>query len=162
MQIRKVIKITGGAIALLVGVGIPLGYTVHEFLHARQHMFWKAERSAEQIAEYASKSGPLWPYNRLRLEEILARRSDEDNDSRQRIVNADGNVIFAEEHILAWPIFTGRAPIRVAENTIGWIEADESQLPLLMKIGVLAAISGRRRNSCATKLPRPTAGLITA
>ncbi len=140
--IRSVIKIAGASIALVVGIGIPLGYSVQELHHARQHMFWKAERSAEQIAEHAYKIGPLWSYTVHRLEEILARRSNEDKSSRQRIVSPNRKVIFEEERALDWPILVGQAPIRVGEKTIGWIEVEESQAPLLKEIGLLAAICG--------------------
>ncbi|MGQ0484811.1 MAG: putative bifunctional diguanylate cyclase/phosphodiesterase [Hyphomicrobiales bacterium] len=142
IQVRPVIKIAGATIAVVVGIVIPLGYIVHELHHARQHVFWKAERSAEQVAVYAYKIGPLWPYTQLRLEEILARRSAEDKSSRQRIVGPTQKVIFEEERALDWPILVGRVPIRVADKAIGWIEAEESQAPLLKKIGLLAAICG--------------------
>ncbi|MFM8343485.1 MAG: hypothetical protein ACKOB5_03080 [Betaproteobacteria bacterium] len=47
--------------------------------------------------------------------------------------------------------------LRCRRSTLG-----SAQVPVMLNSRVLAAIKGRRRNSCAKKVPKPKAGLMVA
>ncbi len=139
-RIKSVIKITGLTTAVVVGIGVPLGYGLEEFNEAREHVFEQAERSAERVAEYAYGIGPLWSYTVPRLEEILATAINDPHEGRRTILNDKGAVILQQDLSVRTPSLSRRAPIRIGEKAIGWVEAEESLWPLLEEIGLLALV----------------------
>jgi diguanylate cyclase (GGDEF)-like protein len=141
-NIRAVIKITGTAFAVLIGLILPFGYAADDYLEARDHARLEAHRSATKVAKYVYNTGPLWSYTPLRLQDILADRPlEERNETRQQVVSLNGQLIYAEAGEVATPVLKGRAPIELAGETVGWVEARESLRPLIAQTGVVTLLS---------------------
>jgi hypothetical protein len=55
--IRAVIKITGTAFAVLIGLILPCGYAADDYFEARDHVRLEAHRSATKVAKlFASRA----------------------------------------------------------------------------------------------------------
>ncbi len=127
----------------MIGVIIPLGYAVDDYLEASDHVNSEAGRSAAKVAQYVYKTGPLWAYTTLRLEDILADRPlAERDESRQQIIGLDGRTVYAEGGDVPRPALARRAPIHLDGETVAWVEARESVRPLLIETGIVALVSG--------------------
>ena len=71
---RSLRSLLGGlalAVALLGGVGIPMGYALVEYVERTRLLSFKAELNANRLAKYIYSHEQLWQYQRERLGEII-------------------------------------------------------------------------------------------
>ncbi len=126
-QLVRVIQILAVAIGLAIAICVPVlfgaaGY-YHETIHLRHHLL----AAQTQVSRYAYTQGSHWDLSITRLGTLLgenARFADE--PVRQKILDPEGKLIYAEEQELDWPIISRRVPIEVAGETEGWVEIDAS------------------------------------
>ena len=80
-----------------------------------------AKLNADRIARYIYEHGATWPYQKIRLGELIETK-DSPGDGANRILDAAGKVIVAEAALPARFQFTRSSAIVVAGATVGSVE----------------------------------------
>jgi diguanylate cyclase (GGDEF)-like protein len=141
--VRRVVKAVGTTVAVIIGLGAPLGFGAAEYAEFRFDLRREAERTAAQVVEQISEIGPLWPHEAGRLREILASAdAAASQDSREALLNSRGVLMVGQDREVQWPQNHVKVPVRAGEQLIGWLERQESARPILEEMGVVALISG--------------------
>jgi diguanylate cyclase (GGDEF)-like protein len=143
---RSLRSLLGGlalAVALLGGVGIPVGYALVEYVERTRLLSFKAELNANRLAKYIYSHEQLWQYQRERLGEIIELPRHDETPLRQRIVDASGRLVLQESVALVQPVVVRSAPIVVKGVVVGRVEVEQSLTAVLGEVAwvVLTSIA---------------------
>jgi diguanylate cyclase (GGDEF)-like protein len=140
ISLRTLVSVIGMLVAGTTAVSMPLGYFVVGYTNTAGLFDFKADLNARVLAKYIYTHDTLWQYQRVRLAELL-HQTDDSKDSRKRVLDTAGKVVFDEDTELASPVLTRSAPIEVADATVGRVEISTSLRPLVHETGFVAILS---------------------
>ena len=140
ISLRTLVSVIGMLVAATTAVSVPLGYFVVGYTNTASLFDFKADLNARYLAKYIYTHNTLWQYQRVRLAELLDQTNG-GKDSRKRVVDSAGKLVFDEGSELASPVLTRSAPIEVAGSTVGRVEISTSLRPLVYETGFVAILS---------------------
>jgi diguanylate cyclase (GGDEF)-like protein len=141
LNIRNLISGIGVLVSLCIAVGGPLGYFVIGFEASTAELAIKAELSAGRAARYIFAHDRMWQYQQVHLAEVIEIPANVGSLVRQRIADLRDNEVVQEEVVLPLPVQRVRVPLRIAGETVGWLDAEASLRPLLVRSGYVGVVS---------------------
>ena len=122
---RNALGIIGLAVAIMIGVVLPLAYGLFDYDERARVLSFKARLGADRVAKYVYGRERLWQYQALRLEEVLQLPA-ESGDLRQRVEDASGRTVYDSGQTIQAPVLRSRVPILVESTVVGYLHAEES------------------------------------
>jgi signal transduction histidine kinase/DNA-binding response OmpR family regulator len=160
-SIRTVVKAMGVALVLVLGFGVPAGFSVMSYLGERAKLGHEAALSAAAIEGHIYKTPDLWMYQVERLEGLLTNdNAVYDNFERGLLVDGEvvaatrfsrathGHADYAAGSPLPWPLITVYEPVHLQKKLVARVRVTGSIRPTAINLGFvwlglmfLAAIS---------------------
>ncbi|MES2195649.1 MAG: EAL domain-containing protein [Pseudomonadota bacterium] len=138
--LRRTVDAVALLVALTIALSTPLIYGLVAYQYEARTASFLAKLNADRVAKYIYEHGETWPYQKIRLGELIETR-DPSSDGASRILNADGKTIVAEAELKARFQFTRSSAIVVAGATVGSIEHDAALDSMLSRLGLVALFS---------------------
>ena len=139
--IRNLVSLIGLLVSLFVAIGGPTGYYAVGADAIADELALKATLNAQRAAKYIFAHDRMWQYQQVHLAEVIEIPVNSGSPMRQRITDLRGNVVLQEEVDLATPIQRYQVPLRVAGETVGWLDAEASLRPLVIRTLYVAGFS---------------------
>src|SRR5882724_643942 len=111
VQVRDLVTLLGGIIALVTALSIPIGYGVIGYFKEASALTYKAELSAARAAQYIYAPDAPWKYDTDQLAAMSEIRTITAAPIVQRILDSQGAIMMQKGDPLPWPTFARRAPI---------------------------------------------------
>jgi signal transduction histidine kinase len=140
-RLRRLVAAIGVTVALVTATSIPAGYMLAAMLKDAELLVWRAELAAGHVARYAYSHGPLWPYHRVRLAEIISYAMGTADAHEWRIYGPDGRLMMTEGSEQISPTYARGAVVVVAGEVVGRVEVVQSLRPIL-RAGALVGLYG--------------------
>ena len=130
-------------VAIAVTFFLPLGYFAVSYQYLVGSLDTKAEMTSHLVTDLINTNPELWHYEKIRLEELLARRMRDNQNPKETLLVLDRhNRLIAESAtVLKPPLITRRFDLLDSGVTIGTLEIRTSLYPILFRCG-LAALLG--------------------
>ncbi len=138
--LRRTVDAIALLVALTIALSTPLIYGVVAYQYEARTSSFLAKLNAERVAKYIYEHGETWPYQKVRLAELIETR-EPSRDGSNRILDAIGKTIVAEAELPARFQFTRSSAIVVAGATVGSIEHDAALDSMLSRLGLVALFS---------------------
>ncbi|MFC5511374.1 putative bifunctional diguanylate cyclase/phosphodiesterase [Massilia jejuensis] len=120
-------------IALAVSAVPPILSWVSDYRHEQAAVVIEAEINGRIVGQLINTNPDLWVFETLRLEELLARRSDIGNRNEIRSVFGPDNRLIAQSlDELKPPLIAGRAPLFDSGRQVGTIQVQRSLRPAII------------------------------
>lgn len=138
--LRKAVNAVALLVAITIALSTPLiyGLVAYQYEGAMASSFVK--RHADRVAEYIYEHGVMWPYQKLRLGELIATNGSS-AEGANRILDKDGRMVVAETELPARFQLTRSAAIVVAGATVGSIARSAPLDSLMHRLGLVALFS---------------------
>lgn len=137
---RKLLRTLGLTASAAVAVSVPAAYCGLGISDSAEALAFKAHLSADRAGKYIYADRRLWQYQADRLGELIAIPAVTGEPVRQRIEDNNGRVVWEETTSLPAPVQQVRVPIIVGGDTVGWLQAEVSLLPLLQGTAAVGVI----------------------
>jgi PAS domain S-box-containing protein len=102
----------------------------------------EAEINARLVTQLINANPEMWRYEKLRLEGLLIRRSDEVFAESRRILDMDGTVVMEHAERLEPPVITHSRWLYDSGVPVGRLEVSRSLKPVASRTVVLALVGG--------------------
>lgn len=135
--LRKTVNAVALVVAITIALSTPLiyGFVAYHYEGATTSFF--AKRFADRVARYIYEHGTMWPYQKLRLGELIETKKSS-GEGANRILDTAGKIVVAEAGLPARFQLTRSSAIVVAGATVGSIERDAPLDSLLKRLGLVA------------------------
>lgn len=140
---RKITSITtwiAGAIAIAMTILLPLGYFSISYQYLSGSLEAEAEIVSNIVAELINSNPDLWQFEKMRLEELLARRMRFNREETIRIFDSQNKLVAERDKHLKRPLMTRRFDLLDSGSTVGKLEISCSLVPLLLRSGFAALL----------------------
>src|ERR1700722_7303034 len=127
------------AVALVIAIAPPLGYTIDRYLDYADALAFKAELNAGRIAKFIYSHASLWQYQTLYINELIVLPANE--QVHQRVLDDKGRLVAEEGPEPGILNLRRHAPIEVAVQVKGELIASVSLVPLLTDIMLVTVAS---------------------
>ena len=128
-------------VALITLVSVPSGYFALTYFGRADQLSFKAQLSAGRVASYAYVHGPMWPYHRVRVRELISFPEDGAGPVVTRITDGSGALIDSVGEALQWPVMSRSADVQVSGEVAGRIIVESSLRPILYNTAAAAGLS---------------------
>src|SRR3569833_1977097 len=140
-DIRNLVSRIGLLVSVFVAIGSPVGYFMIESAALSEDLTVKATLSAGHAMKYIFTHDRLWQYQQVHLGDGIELPVNVGGPVRQRITDAAGKLVLEEEGTLTPPLRRYRVPLRITGTGVGWLEAEASLRPLIIRTCYVAAAS---------------------
>lgn len=130
-SITRITSIIAGVIAVTITVLIPSGFFTISYQYLLGSLDAQAEISARSVSGLIMQNPKMWRFEQIRLEELLERRTRQDEPEARRIVDPQSNVIVESVDHLQSPVVSRSHDIYDAGAVVAKIEISRSLAPLL-------------------------------
>jgi diguanylate cyclase (GGDEF)-like protein len=141
ISLRRLVGGIGVFVALTTAVAVPVLVAAVSFLEQSEAVTFKARLTAARVAKYAFAHGPLWHFQRVRLEDLILLSEAKEDRIIQRVFKVDGKLVTQVGPALESPTFSRSAPIFVNGAIAGQMEVEQSLRPLLVETALAGAFS---------------------
>ncbi|MDB5578190.1 MAG: diguanylate cyclase/phosphodiesterase [Bradyrhizobium sp.] len=138
--LRKTVDAVALLVALAIALSTPLIYGLVAYQYEARTASFLAKLNADRVARYVYEHGATWPYQKVRLSELIETK-DSSGDGANRILDRAGKAIVAEAELPARFQFTRSSAIVVAGVTVGSIEHVAPLDSLLSRLSLVALFS---------------------
>ncbi len=139
--LRKAVNAVALLVAITIALSTPLIYGLVAYQYEGAMASFFAKRHANRVAEYIYEHGAMWPYQKVRLGELIATNGSS-GEGANRILDKDGRIVVAETELPARFQLTRSAAIVVAGTTVGSIARSAPLDSLMRRLGLVALFSG--------------------
>ncbi|KAF0219760.1 MAG: two-component system NtrC family sensor [Geobacteraceae bacterium] len=140
--ITRITTWIAGVLAVSVALILPLGYFVVSYQYMVGSLETEAEVNAIIISQVISANPMMWRYEQLRLEELLARRSESIHREARRILDPQNRLIAENVHPLKHPLLKRAYPLLDAGECVATLEISRSLHSLMVRTGLVALLGG--------------------
>lgn len=136
---NKLVRLTtwlAVALAALVTVSIPFGYFSWGYRALAASVDAEVSINANVVTRLINNNPLYWRFEAHRLDEIVARRSEEWHPEIRRVVDADGNIIAESREPVDAPWFVRQNTLYDAGQSIGQFQIIRSLRPLYIGTGL--------------------------
>ena len=141
-RLRALVSWLGLSVALAFTLIVPAGYFAIAYATLDHELSFAANLKANRLAKYIYANPPLWQYQSQRLSQLIEVPEADESEMRQRILDADGKLVFEAGEPLMPPVATARVPLVVSGMTVGSIETAASMRGLMMATALVGLVSG--------------------
>lgn len=137
----NLIRITtriAATVAAAVTLTMPLGYFAVSYQYMVGSLETESEVSAYNISKVISANPELWRYEKVRLDELLVRRSRAGHAETRRIIDNQGNLVAESVNSLIPPVIKRSYVLKDAGADVGKIEIYRSLNPILLRTGLVS------------------------
>jgi diguanylate cyclase (GGDEF)-like protein/PAS domain S-box-containing protein len=138
--LRRAVNGVALFVALAIALSTPLIYGLVAYQYEVASASSLAKLNADRVAKYIYEHGALWPYQQIRLGELIETK-DIPAAGANRILDAAGKTIVAEAKPTSRFQLTRSSAIVVAAVTVGSLEHVAPLDPLLSRLGLVALFS---------------------
>jgi diguanylate cyclase (GGDEF)-like protein/PAS domain S-box-containing protein len=138
--LRKTVNAVALVVALAIALSTPLIYGAVAYQYEGSMASFFAKQYADRVARYIYANGAMWPYQKIRLGELIETRTSS-GEGTNRILDSAGKTVVAEAELPARFRLSRRSPIVVAGATVGWIERNVPLDSLLNRLGLVSLFS---------------------
>jgi diguanylate cyclase (GGDEF)-like protein/PAS domain S-box-containing protein len=138
--LRKTVDAVALLVALTIALSTPLIYGVVAYQYEGTTASRFAQRYADRVARYIYEHGAMWPYQKIRLAELIETRKSSGEGSN-RLLDSAGKTVVAEAVRPARFLLTRSSPLIVAGATVGTIERHVPLDAMLSRLGLVALFS---------------------
>jgi PAS domain S-box-containing protein len=152
-RVGRQLSIAGGILTALAVLLPPSIYFGLSYQYAAGSLEAEAEFNSVAITRIISANPNLWPYEQVRLSEVLARRPRHHDAERRRVLDMEGHLVAESADPVPEPALVLSLPLFDAGVPVGRIEMARSLRPLFLKalllglgllpLGVLAFVTLR-------------------
>jgi diguanylate cyclase (GGDEF)-like protein/PAS domain S-box-containing protein len=142
-QITSTITWIAGAIALVIGLSLPLGYFALSYQHEAGQIGTESQFNARLVTGFITKHAANWRSQQNQLIGFLVDedRTETEYPEQRRILDAQGNVIASNaSSVLPSPTISKRWPVADGGNVVAYFEVRRSFRPLLAETGLIALL----------------------
>ena len=132
-------------ISFIIAVSIPVTYFIVVYQYMDGTINAEIAFSARAVEEIVTKNPKSWQFEKIRLQQILGRRFDNNYRDNRRIRDLRGRVVAQTKEPLAHPVVTFSQPVYDSGKEVASIEIERSIIPLVthtVLLGVCSALSG--------------------
>ena len=138
--LRKTVDAVALVVALTIALSTPLIYGLVAYQYEGSMASFFAKRYAESVAGYIYEHGAMWPYQKIRLGELIETKTTS-GEGANRILDAASNMVVTEAGLPARFQLSRSSAIVVAGVTVGSIERHAPLDGLLNRLGLVALFS---------------------
>ena len=109
-SIRTLISVIGLSVAVVTAISAPLGYGAIVYLSEGDRLSFEARLNASRVSRYIYQYGPMWPFHKVRLNELIELSNRENNKTIQRIFTRKANWCWRKAMHLPRPCLRDRNP----------------------------------------------------
>lgn len=131
-QLKKVIGLLAGAIALLIVLVLPSTYYYVQYQHLSSSLQYKADILANDVSIYAFQHPDTWSYEEQRLIGFLERNLDLEKE-KAGLFSGEFEVSISSGKIESPPSLIRRADINDGINRVGLVNVQSSLYPVLSR-----------------------------
>jgi signal transduction histidine kinase/ActR/RegA family two-component response regulator len=128
--------------ALTIALGVPAGYATIRAFDEIEMLTLRTQMNAGRVGKMIYVNEATWRFQAVRIAELIEHADFGSHPVRQRLYDATGRTVLAEEGDIAWPSFAVRVPIVIADRTAAILEARTSQRPLWLETAFVALAAG--------------------
>jgi PAS domain S-box-containing protein len=132
-------------ISFIIAVSIPVTYFIVVYQYMDGTINAEIAFSARAVEEIVTKNPKSWQFEKIRLQQILGRRFDNNYRDNRRIMDLRGRVVAQTKEPLAHPVVTFSQPVYDSGKEVARIEIERSIIPLVTNtvlLGVCSTLSG--------------------
>jgi diguanylate cyclase (GGDEF)-like protein len=133
-DIIRIIRVSGLTVALFIGLSLPITYGSVAFNSTATSLEHLGQLSAGRAARYIFAHERMWQFQSVRLHEVIELPIAQYTAFRQSIMSSSGIEVYADTHLIPWPILTSQTPIIVAGHEVGKLVIETSIRSLIIEI----------------------------
>jgi two-component system, cell cycle sensor histidine kinase and response regulator CckA len=131
-RVGRQLSIAGGILTALAVLLPPAIYFGLSYQYAAGSLEAEAEINSIAVTRIISTNPDLWPYEQVRLSELLGRRPRQLDAERRRVLDLDGHVLAESADPVPEPSIARSLPLLDAGVPVGRIEIARSLRPILI------------------------------
>ena len=142
-QITSTITWIAGAIALVIGLSLPLGYFALSYQHEAGQIGTESQFNARPVTGFITKHAANWRSQQNQLIGFLVDedRTETEYPEQRRILDAQGNEIASNAlSVLPSPTISKRWPVVDGGKVVAYFEVRRSFRSLLAETGLIALL----------------------
>ena len=141
ISLRTLIGTIALTVAVVTTVAVPSGYWLIGQANISRDLDLKARIIAGRVARYIYQHDELWRYQSARITELVELNEADDDDFHRQVVDGAGRMVADAGRKGDNPVVARTAPIVVAGETVGHVEAAGSLRALLQETAIVALLS---------------------
>ena len=131
-QLKKVVSLLAGSIALLVIFGLPLAYYLVQYNNTSESLQYKAELIASDVSLYVFQHPETWSYQEQRLVGFLERNINLDNE-KTLLISEEFEVNISSGVTQQLPLIMRHSSVNDGIDSVAVIQVYTSLYPLILK-----------------------------
>ena len=139
-QLRTLVSLIGVVVALGVAIGLPVSAGLVFTVSESRDLLLRADIAAQRVSKYIEVNNNIWKYQSSRLSELIETAEGINSDVEITLKDETGNKILTVGRIEDFYRLTKTKPVMVSGTRIGVIEASVPFDPILIRIGLIAAL----------------------
>jgi PAS domain S-box-containing protein len=136
-KITRILAWFSGLIIFIVVIVLPLGYFLLSYQYAAGSIEAEAEINSRIITQIISANPKLWEFEQVRIQEYLARRSNQGYAEIRRVLNMNNELVAENADSLDSPVMMRSVELFDSGHVVGRVEIYRSLRPLLVRTGLL-------------------------
>ncbi len=128
-----VLNALAAAIAVIVGVSLPLVYFGLGYRYLAGEIEMQVEMNSRIVNEVVQVNPELWKYETVRLTELMRRSPAKGYKEERRIFDSGNNVVAENQELLKKPVLRRSETLRDGGVVVGRVEIARSLRPLLVR-----------------------------
>lgn len=137
---RRVYNWIGLTVSVLVAIILPIVYFAVSYSYLKSAIETEADVNASIISGVISANPDLWRYEKMRLEDLLAQRSDTTQNETRRILDINHAIVAESVNKLTSPVISQSYDLQDAGVVVGSIEISRSLFPIILITGMIALV----------------------
>jgi diguanylate cyclase (GGDEF)-like protein/PAS domain S-box-containing protein len=140
-SLRRLVGRIGLSVAIITTIAIPAGYFYVGYSNVASVLDSSAALHARYLSQYIYNHGKLWPYQNVRLAELLTQPDGDREDLLKRAYTSSGKLVVELGVHPQHPSVVRTANVTVGGETVGRFEIEASIFPLAAQTVGVAALS---------------------
>lgn len=131
-QLKKIVSLLAGSIALLVIFGVPLAYYFVQYNNTSESLQYKAELIANDVSQYVFQHPETWSYQEQRLVGFLERNINLENE-KTLLISKEFEVSISSGVTESLPLIMRQSSVVDGIESVAVIQVYTSLYPLILK-----------------------------
>lgn len=127
-------------VLIVLTIGLPGGFLALGYASIEAVTLVKAQARAAVVSQAIARNPLMWPFEELRLTELLVRLPGETADEHSAVIDADGQVLAVSGHVLRSPVLVREALLFDSGRQAGLVRVQYSWRDLLLQTAGIALV----------------------
>lgn len=129
-----------GIVLGILVIIIPCGYFLVSYNYTAGNLETEAEINSWIVSQIISSNPDMWRFEKVRIEEYLARRPRKGHAESRRVLDGNNELIGESSDTLPAPVLSRSAPLFDSGAVVGRLEVSRSLRPILTRTLVLGLV----------------------